>query len=200
MLDKLFSNKLRLKLIMLFLGNPEKLFLAVRLTKLAGTKIANVKRELKNLVKLNIIIEVSSEEVPEMEVVKKKKQTKAKENYYQVNKNFIIYPELRSLVLKSQLLLERNLVHKIEKLSHLKLLVLTGKFLGLLDTPTDILMVGQVKRDQLARLISKYEKELGSEINYTIMTYQEFKYRKDITDRFLYDILENKHLTFVDKI
>ncbi len=55
-------------------------------------------------------------------------------------------------------------------------------------------------RDQLGRLIRKYERELGSEINYTVMSYPEFKYRKDITDHFLYDILESKHLTLVNKL
>ena len=32
------------------------------------------------------------------------------------------------------------------------------------------------------------------------MTPQEFKYRSDITDRFLYDILENKKIVVIDTL
>jgi hypothetical protein len=40
---------------------------------------------------------------------------------------------------------------------------------------------------------------LGKELNYTIMGNQEFKYRRDITDVFLYDILEGRKLVVIDE-
>ena len=42
--------------------------------------------------------------------------------------------------------------------------------------------------------------ELGKELNYTIMGNQEFKYRRDITDVFLYDILEGRKLVVIDEV
>src|SRR3989338_5449570 len=51
-----------------------------------------------------------------------------------------------------------------------------------------------------AFLIKRFEKELNREINYTVMTYQEYKYRHDITDRFLYEILGGKKIVIVNKL
>ncbi|MFH1173182.1 MAG: hypothetical protein V1692_01470 [bacterium] len=200
MLDKLFGNKLRLKLVLTFLGHPEERFSVAQLVKLTRAKAGSIKREIAGLLKLNLLIEPSAEQLAEEAMDGKARKIVRPNKAYQINADFIIYPELRSLVLKGQLLLERHLVKKIEKMGNLKLLLLTGKFVGLPNLPTDIFLVGRVDRDQLARMVKKYEKELGSEINYTVMEYSEFKYRRDITDRFLYDILENKHITFVDKL
>ena len=79
-------------------------------------------------------------------------------------------------------------------------LALTGTFTGEAEAPTDVLVVGKVNRDRLSALIRSFEKEVGKEINYTVMTAQEFTYRKDVTDRFLYSILESKKLTVIDTI
>ena len=181
MLDKLFGTKLKIKLIGLFLSKPDKEFSAAEAAKAAGGQVAAAVKELKVLEKLGLL----NQSAP---------------NGWRVNADFILYPELRGLVLKGKLLLERSLIKKIEKTGHLKLLLLTGKFMGLPYMPTDILLVGQIRRESLSRLIKKHERDLGQEINYTIMSEQEFKYRKDITDKFLYDILENKSLRVIDKL
>ena len=41
---------------------------------------------------------------------------------------------------------------------------------------------------------------MGRPINYTLMDMKEFKYRKDITDIFLYSILEGSKIIVVDEI
>ncbi|MFH1226219.1 MAG: hypothetical protein V1684_02975 [bacterium] len=188
MLDKLFGSKLRLKLVALLLVKPEKAWALPELAKAVTAKAVALAKELKILEKLGLINQ--SGDKPCLTAGRR----------WRVNPDFIIYPELRTLVLKGQILLERKLVQKIGKMGDLKLLLLTGKFVGLPTLPTDIFIVGKIKRDQLSRLIRKYERELSNEINYTIMSYQEFKYRRDITDHFLYDILESKHLTLVNKL
>jgi len=40
---------------------------------------------------------------------------------------------------------------------------------------------------------------LEREINYTVMTKEEFLYRKDITDKFLYTILDGKKVEIINK-
>ena len=79
-------------------------------------------------------------------------------------------------------------------------LVLTGIFVGFIGAPTDLFIVGSIKKEKLSRLIRKFEKELNYEINFTLMPMSEYKYRRDITDRFLYSILENKKIVVIDTI
>lgn len=181
MLEQLFGTKLRIKVIMLFLTSPEKFYTLAELAKLSNSKVAAVAKELNILDKLNLVSQQADKR-------------------WQANGNFILYPELRSLILKGKLLLEKNLIKKIEKIGTLKLLLVTGNFVGLPQIATDILLVGRINRHRLAKLIRKFERELGGTINYTMMTFEEFKYRRDITDKFLYEILENKHLKIIDKL
>jgi len=206
MLEQLFGSKTRVNLLRLFLNNPDQPYYLRELARQLKSQLNSVRREVDNLVKLGIIktIEINEEELKLTEKKSKTKKKKPKKRgskkYLVADTTFILYPELKALLLKAQLLLERNFVSRIEKMPRLKLFVLTGAFVGVEGTSTDILLVGTVNKKDLTKIIKNFEKELGHDINYTVMTQQEYKYRYDITDRFLYDILEGKKIIIVDKI
>ena len=48
--------------------------------------------------------------------------------------------------------------------------------------------------------MKELEKELNRELNYSLMEYNEFKYRRDMTDVFLFHIIEGKKIVVVDEI
>jgi hypothetical protein len=120
--------------------------------------------------------------------------------YFQVNKNFILFEELKSLIVKSQMLHEQDLLEQLKKIGNIKLLVLTGFFTGAKDAPADILIVGDAKKDKVAKIVKELEKEVNREINYSLMDYNEFKYRRDMTDVFLFHIIEGKKMIVIDEI
>ena len=196
MLEHLFGSKTRVKLLRIFLNHPENSYYVRELTRLSKVQINAVRRELQNLEQLGIIVSVEEQEGEKP----KKRKSRQDKKYYQVNTNYVLFPELKALMLKAQLLLEYDLAKKVSKMGTVKYLVLTGIFVGFIGAPTDLFVVGNIKRDKLARLIRKFEKELNYEINFTLMNQSEYKYRKDITDRFLYSILENKKIVVVDEI
>lgn len=191
MLEQLFGSKTRINLLKLFLNNQEKNFYVREITRELNTQINSVRRELKNLEELGIIFSVKDEE---------KKPAKREKKYYRANPDFIFFPELKALLLKAKLMLERNLVDDMKKMGSVKYLVLTGIFTDVSDASTDILIVGKVNEKKLKRLIKKFERELSHEINYTVLPKAEFQYRKDVTDRFLYNILENKKIVVVNEL
>lgn len=200
MLEQLFGSKTRVKLLRLFLNNPSQPYYLRELTRKLKTQLNSVRREVNNLEKIGIIKSVQLV-APETEEEKpKKRKSRGSKKYFLADIDFILYPELKGLLLKAQLLLERNFVGKVERMAKIKLFVLTGIFVGVEDFVTDILLVGTVNRKRLAKIVHDFEKELNHDINYTVMTRQEFKYRQDITDRFLYDILEGRKIVIVDKI
>jgi len=81
-----------------------------------------------------------------------------------------------------------------------KLFILTGVFINNHHSPTDMLIVGRINKDRLAKVVKELEKEMGRQINFTLMDTKEFKYRKDITDVFLYSILEGSKIVVVDEM
>ena len=184
MLEQLFGSRTRVKLLRLFLTNPQNSYFVRELTRKIGERINSVRRELDNLEKIGLI--------SQQEVGQKK--------YYKVNIDHILYPELKSLLLKSQITLERNLARNLKSIGQVSYLALTGSFVGNKNTQTDILIVGKVNRHKLRRLVSKFKKDFDHQIRYTIMSRKEFDYRNNMTDRFLYTILENKRIVIIDKI
>ncbi|RJR31267.1 hypothetical protein C4569_02380 [Candidatus Parcubacteria bacterium] len=194
MLEQLFGSKTRVRLLMLMLNNPEKSYFLREIARTLGMQLNSIRREVGNLEKNGIIRSVAK---AGGEKEKNKQQNK---KYYSINTDSVIFAELKALFLKGQLLLEKKLIREIEKISQVYYLVLTGNFVGLEKGSTDLLLVGKVNRNEMHRIVRKFEKELNRQVNFTVMSLKEFRYRKDITDKFLYDILENKKIVIIDKL
>ncbi|MEK7167141.1 MAG: hypothetical protein AAB732_01895 [Patescibacteria group bacterium] len=181
MLEQLFGSKTRVKLLKLFFEQSDAYYVR-ELVRKTNSHINSIRRELKNLLKIGII----------------KEKDCNRKKYYKINENFILYPELKILITKSRILLKDKLKEKLERLGQIRLLILTGFFVDL-PSQTDILIVGKINRKKLKLIIEALEKETEKKINYTIMSSQEFRYRSDLTDHFLYNILENKKIVLINK-
>ncbi len=185
MLEQLFSSRTRVKLLKKFLLNPESKFFVRELTREIDERINSVRRELENLVSIGFLITFNQEQ----------------KKYYQVNKDFILYSEIEALIIKSQGLIEDKIIDKIKNLKQIKYCVLTGKFVRRIDTLTDILVVGEkIPLEKLKNIIKILEKNFDQEINYTILSPSEFQARSQMTDRFIYNILNGPKIIVVDKI
>ncbi|MFA6428055.1 MAG: hypothetical protein WCW02_00725 [Candidatus Buchananbacteria bacterium] len=199
MLEHIFGSKARLKILQIFLNNPGRPFFVRELSRRLHTQINSVRQQLDTLSKLGIIELATTPsslvdgQAPALAAGKEKK-------YYILNENFLLYPELKALFMKLQLVLEDNLLKQLEKAGKIYYLALTGTFCGRADSQTDMLLVGNISKEKLKKIIKKFEKDLGQEVDYTLMSLREFKYRRDVTDRFLYDILENKKVALVDRL
>lgn len=189
-LEHLFGSKTRLKLLRLFLHHPEQQFFVREMGRRIGAQIHSVRRELQNLERLGIIKASGGEQTKGIASMLRKK-------YYHVITDFILYTELQSLLRKAQVLLEQNLVERIRALGSVRYLALGGVFMGE-RAPTDMLVVGKLPAVGLQRLVKRFEEEVGYDVNYTLMAPEEFTYRRDITDRFLYGFLESKKMVMVN--
>lgn len=210
-LEQLFGSKTRVKLLKLFLNNVEKMFFVREIARAIKSQINSARREILNLKNLGIIKEVEAPKesylIPKTDRQKKfsgkfrkVKNKNVVKKFFQANGDFILFPELKALLLKADFLLEKNFVNAVRRAGNVDYLALTGSFVGMPGIPVDLLLVGRFNRKKAARLIKSFEKDFGREINYTLMSRQEFRYRKDITDRFLYNILENKKIVMVNEL
>lgn len=201
MLEKLFGSKTRVKILKLFLINPWEKYYIRQLARDLKLQLNSVRRELENLENFGILTsdakdfndQAASEDKAEPAAGQEKK-------YYRANPNFVLFDEIKALIIKAQILYEKDFVKKLQAIGKIKLLVLTGLFVNNPNTLIDILLVGKVNKPKLVKLIKELEVELGKEINFTIFNPQEFKYRRDITDIFLYGILEGRKLIVIDEL
>jgi DNA-binding transcriptional regulator YhcF (GntR family) len=220
MLDKLFGSKARVKILKIFLLHSGKKFYIRQLARDLKLQVNSVRRELDNLEQFGLLVskmgtEDDGDELQEeLEALEKLKEgklvekkvkktdssTKQEKKYFQTNSKFILFEELKNLIVKAQLLYEKDFVEKISKLGNLKLVILTGFFVNIKNPVTDILVVGSVNKIKLNKIIKDLEKDLGREVNYTLLSGAEFTHRRDMTDIFLYDILEGEKIVVVDNI
>ncbi len=216
MLEQLFGSRTRTKLLKLFLTNPDEAFFIRELTRKIDTQINSVRRELKNLLDAGVLIELPQEEVDRAIAARKASMPMVQEEdeldeelspsdrqlkkYFKVNLDFPLYLELRALFLKSPLLFRKKIANEIEQYGTVDYASMMGYFVGDDTTQIDILIIGEVNKPRFTKLIAEFEQELEREINYTIMSTQEYKYRKSVTDRFLFKLIESKKIELVNNL
>lgn len=202
MLGQLFGSNARVKILKIFLFNPEEKYYIRELARKLKLQVNSVRRELDNLEKFGILASGANIGIGEGEAELLPAETaEGKERkYYKANADFVLFEEIKSLIIKAQILYGQDFISKLKKAGNIRLLVLTGKFVNKIDSPVDLLIVGRFNKVKLVKLIKELEKELGREMNYTLMDTKEFRYRRDITDVFLYSILEGKNIVAVDEM
>jgi hypothetical protein len=201
MLEKLFGSKARVKILKLFLIHPAEKYYIRQLSRDLKLQLNSVRRELENLENFGILTsDVKDNPQAEAGAGEPEPATGQEKKYYRANPNFVLFDEIKALIVKAQILYEKDFVKKLEAIGKVKLLVLTGIFVNNPNTMIDILLVGKINKVKLVRLIKELETELGREINFTLFNPQEFKYRRDITDIFLYGILESRKLIVIDEV
>ncbi len=196
MLEHLFGSRTRVKLLSLFLKSPNEQLYVREITRRVDTQINAVRRELSNLLKLGLIIEVD-EIVVEGE---EKKQAGVKKKFYTVNPEFKLLSEITALVMRARVLLEGQLDKEILQLGDIKYLAFLGSFIGEAKAPVDLFIVGDIDQKKLEKVVKENEDSVGFEINFSQMGFDEFQYRKDMTDKFLYAILEAPKSVVVDTL
>ncbi|MFA6587613.1 MAG: winged helix-turn-helix domain-containing protein [Patescibacteria group bacterium] len=184
MLEEIFGSNTRYALLRLLIFNPSKTYQTTELSKKTGLSLASIRAEIKRLEQSGLV------RVSEQDNV----------NLVQIDPQNPLFPELRALFLKAQILTEYNFGKKLLKIGSLAYAALTGYFTNIPEAKTDIFIVGTVNRLKLRKLVRRFQKDMDHSLRYTVMSKKEYQYRNDITDRFLYDIIENRKIVLVDKM
>ena len=192
-LEQLFESPVKLKLLKLFLRNPQKQFLLSDIIKKTQSRKREVKKQIKSLRSIGLL---------QQKKIKgnRKKQIKGG-LYFSVNPDFDFYNELQILILKSSPTSKEKMLKKILRLGRMKIALIAGVFLNTENSRVDLFLVGDnISRRRLMNFLAEMESEVGKEIEYAAMNTQEFDYRYHMFDRFVRDILEKPHEKLVNKI
>lgn len=182
MLEELFGSKTRSKLLFLFLHKPNEHFYVREITRLINERLNSVRRELANLEKFGLIVSQSDNQ----------------KRYYFINQAWPIYKELSDLIIGAKKLKFQNIGQDFSKLKELKKVILTGRFTEQ-DVSIDVLLVGEISEKNISKLVTELESLLDEQLRYALMTEKEFKQRQELTDRFIYNIINNPKIVLFDK-
>jgi hypothetical protein len=185
LLENLFGSRERARLLRFFLQNPEQLYEFGDVVRKNMIKSSGARRELQNLVRIKFAT----------------KRTKQGKNYYQLNQGFNFYPELKNLIAKSNIYPQCKSLGNISRLGNIKLAAISGVFINYHKSKADMILVGDaISKAKLRNLMDNLEAEIGREINFVLMTMDEFKYRLNMLDKFILEFLEGPHEEVINKI
>ncbi len=193
MIDALFGSKTRVKLLHLFLNNPGQPFYVREITRIIDEQINSVRRELSNMMEVGIVISESVDN----------------RLYYQTNQKYEHYMPLRAIFSDAKIKIQENIAKSIDQqneeyeqkfsdLSGIRLVIFAGCLVKDSKSDLDILIAGDVSLAKIRSLVSSIEKKESREISYTVISYDEFYYRLSVRDKFIIDIINNKHKVVVD--
>jgi DNA-binding transcriptional ArsR family regulator len=176
-------SRVRNKVLCLLLDNPQQMLYVRELTRASGEEINAVRRELEHLDKRGIIV----------------KEKRGNRVYYQASPTYDYFEDLLSMVAKS-IGIGQAIRDNRKDLGKVKFAMLSGKYAR--NKPRekgeiDLLVVGTVNLDKLNELIKKEEVRRETEINYTVMTQEEFIFRKNRRDPFLLNILSRSRIMII---
>jgi hypothetical protein len=183
-LDRLFGSRTRVKLLALFTGGTKRPYYIRELARMINERVNSVRRETETLRRLGIL------------------QTEVREGkkFYIANPKFPLLEELSQLFKKAGARPSDTLFEGLKKVGRLRLVVLTGFFTQVREVDTDILIVGTVRRRALEEFIGHVEREINRAINYTVMTENEFLYRRSMQDAFIRQIFEHEHVELINTL
>jgi len=189
--DQLFGSKTRVKLLSLFLSNPNRPYYVREITRKIDEQINSVRRELSNLLAIGII----------------KSDSANNRLYYEVDQSYQFYAPLRSIftnmpattVELQETKEEDETAKKLRATGNVRLAFLTGSFVRDQSAGTDLFIMGDVNRARVTKVVNDMEKELGREIYYTVVTPEDFQYRQSMNDRFLAGVMAAKKIVGIDE-
>ncbi len=175
MLKDLIISRVRVKILTLFLTNPDKMYHVREIVRQTQEEINAVRRELSHMEKTGMV----------------SKEPRANRLYYNFRKTYPLYYELLELIAKTTGL-GGDILKNRARLGKIKYAMLSGTYArGIAHDPNsvDLLLVGTVVLPELAQIVKAEESRKNREINYTVMTEDEFIFRKRRRDPFILGII-----------
>lgn len=188
---RLFGSNTRVKLLSLFLSNPDNEYYVREITRQIDEQINSVRRELNNLEDLQIVV----------------KNERDRKVFYRLGNNPLISSLSQILDCNSSMpsSSEVKVGSLIDKIDWLKEITSIKQDIQLLisfqknNLEADVLIVSD-QREAIISWLNKIEQEFGQPVRYLILTPTDFQYRLFVRDDFISSLLANDYEIILNSI
>lgn len=184
LLEDIIISRVRRKLLELFLTNPGVIFHVRDIVRKVDEEINAVRRELAHMEKAGMV----------------SKEQRANRLFYTFRKDYPLYFELVGLIGKTTGFGWEILRHR-GKLGKIKFAMLSGRYVRQMprksQNDVDLLVIGNVVVPELTQIVKAEEARRQHELNYSVMTEDEFEFRKRRRDPFVLSTLEGSRLMLI---
>lgn len=191
-LAKLFGGAARVKIMRLFLLNSSNAFEIEDIVSRSRVTKVNVRKEVNALSAMGFI---------KSKIIVKEgyRGSKKKVTAWGLNTFFQYLPSIRELLINPSLLLQEDLPQRFKQIGKIKLMIASGVFIGEDKSRVDLLLVGdKLRKNVLQQVMKSLEAEIGKELDYVVFDSEEFKYRLDMYDKLVCDVIDLPHEKLID--
>ncbi|MBN2569027.1 MAG: nucleotidyltransferase domain-containing protein [Deltaproteobacteria bacterium] len=182
-LSELLSSKIRAEIFRLLFGTHTDSLHMREIERRSGFSTGTVQSELKKLYRLDLI----------------KKNRDGNRLYYQANREHPLYPEIRSIVLKTIGLVDR-MRKALQQSSGIEVAFVFGSIARhdeKTQSDVDLIVIGNLGLRKLVSLLSGLSEEIGREINPHVFTPREFVSRKAKGEHFISRVLQEQKIFII---
>jgi predicted nucleotidyltransferase len=176
-------TKTRAALLNLLLTNPERSFYMQEIGRILGKKPGTFQRAINNMVSEGVLIS----------------EYKANARFFQANKKYPIYKELKSIVFKT-VGVQGRIRDALEEIGNVKFAFIYGSYAKARETyvsDIDLVVIGNANEDTLIKVLDSLEDKFQREINYKLYTFKEFKKEIKEKEPFLLEIMRDKKIMLI---
>ena len=186
-LSKLFGSEAKVKIMRLFLFNPERTFTVAEIADRTKTDPGKVRREVGLLEKAGLI--------------KPKTGNGSRKKGFSLDPHFGYLTALQNFLINVEPFEPKEVIRRLVHLGAVKLIIVAGVFIQEPESRVDILVVGDhIKRSAVEHAMKTLEAEIGKELRYAYFTTEDFKYRLSMFDKLIRDILDYPHEKILNKL
>ncbi len=182
-LSDIIDTDSQAEILAFFMTATPRSFSVLELSRRLNMSAQSVQTQASNLEKQNILKTFSKNRI----------------NFYILNQRHALIPQIKESVKRENKQWPDELSSSLKKLGNLSGIFLSGMFVGRPELVVDLLLVGYVNQAQLTKFLKTTSKQFGGELNYSIMSADEFVMRRDTFDRFIKDIFDYPHIVLLDK-
>lgn len=183
MLQKLFSSRVRVEILSVFLMNPERELYVREVERLTGEDYKNVSMELRNLEEIGLL----------------SSRNEGNLKYFSLNKGFVIYEELKSIFMKTKGAV--GIIREaVSTKRHIDYAFIYGSFATgeeRAESDIDVMVIGGISLEEVLALIRGPEEKLSREINVSLYDLQEMRKRVKDRNPFIMEVLEGSKIMLV---
>ena len=200
-LSKLFSGEERVKVMRLFLFNPEELFSLEQIMDKARISGKAARFEIEVLKKAQMIRSRKSVQLVKTKKRGKVVELKKKVVCWHLDPNFEYLSPMQNLLINTRPLRKEEILKRLSHVGKLKMVIVAGVFIQNPESRVDILIVGDnLKRGAIDRIVKNMEAEIGKELAFASFETADFNYRLGMYDKLIRDILDYPHQKLMDKL
>jgi hypothetical protein len=193
-LSKLFGGADRIKIMRLFILNPETCFATKDVLVRSKVGGGPGKRELNTLKEAGLI-------KTKIQYIEGSRGRKKAINVWFLNQLFPFLNPLKQLLFNTELFKKEEIIRRIKGVGRVKVIITAGIFINDEDSRADLLVVGdELRKGAIERIIKSMEAEIGRELSYGVFETEDFRYRVSVCDKFVRDILDYPHKKILNKL